>query len=586
VIRNALMRATPALIAAALALAGCSSEGDRAGETPQAEACPGDNGGLSLSPGFCATIFADGIGHARHLAVGPDGTVYANTWSGMYYRDAPPPPGGFLVAMKDEDGDGKADSIQRFGVTSESAGTGGTGIALFEGHLYADENGRIMRWPLKPGEPLPTGPGEIIVSGLPLDGIHPMHPFTIGRDGSLFVNSGSTTNVCETRAVAPGAPGAVPSQDPCAEKERHAGLWRFDARKPDQVFTPEARYASGIRNSGGQAFDSAGRLFATQHGRDLLAQNWPKLFTFAQGAELPAEELIEVKQGADYGWPECYYDHLQKKKVLAPEYGGDGKQEGLCAEREGPVAAFPGHWAPNDLVFYDGTAFPPAWRGGAFIAFHGSWNRAPQPQAGYNVVFQPMKDGRPSGDHVVFADGFAGSRKGPGTAAHRPSGLAVGPDGALYVSDDVKGRIWRITYSGSGGETIAPAPAAASSRSRAKADKAPALPVPPGGTADQVALGRRIFNGEVADGTCAGCHGTDGAGAPTGPAVDTGEWAWSDGSLESLRRIIEQGVPEPKNFAAPMPPAGGSGLGREQIDAVAAYVWAISRRGPADARER
>jgi glucose/arabinose dehydrogenase len=90
--------------------------------------------------------------------------------------------------------------------------------------------------------------------------------------------------------------------------------------------------------------------------------------------------------------------------------------------------------------------FPEKYRNGAFIAFHGSWNRAPEPQAGYNVVFQPFAEGKAQGDYEVFADGFAGGNKQPGTAAHRPAGLALGPDGALYVSDDNGGRIWRITY--------------------------------------------------------------------------------------------------------------------------------------------
>jgi glucose/arabinose dehydrogenase len=133
--------------------------------------------------------------------------------------------------------------------------------------------------------------------------------------------------------------------------------------------------------------------------------------------------------------------------VLAPEYGGDGKKVGECAQKKGPVAVFPAHWAPNALAFYTGSMFPTTYRGGAFIAFHGSWNRAPEPQDGYNVVFQPMADGRASGPYQVFADGFAGPRKEPGLAAHRPAGVAVGPDGALYISDDQAGTVWRVSYS-------------------------------------------------------------------------------------------------------------------------------------------
>src|SRR5438445_429454 len=196
----------------------------------------------------------------------------------------------------------------------------------------------------------------------------------------------------------------------------------------------EKAYATGIRNAVGLAFAPDGQLWATQHGRDQLGQNWPKLFTVEQNAEKPSEELVRVRERDDFGWPYCYHDLELGHLVLAPEYGGDGKQVGRCAQKQEPAVAFPGHWAPDGLTFYTGaplpTQFPARYMGGAFIAFHGSWNRAPLPQAGYRVVFVPFRDGRPVGTYETFADGvWHENGAGP---QHRPVGVAVGPDGPLY----------------------------------------------------------------------------------------------------------------------------------------------------------
>jgi glucose/arabinose dehydrogenase/cytochrome c5 len=539
----------------------------------QTSNCKGDNGGLTLSPGFCATVFADNLGHVRHMVVAPDGTIYANSWSGRYFLNAPPaPPGAFLIALKDTKGDGRADVNQRFGPSPDKGGAGGSGIAFYRGAIYAEEKDRILRYPLTPGSLVPAGEPQIVVSGLPLTGDHPMHPFVIGANGDLFVDLGSISNACQAENRMKGAPGA----SPCVEKETRGGVWRYDANKTGQVFSPKERFASGIRNGEGFAFDAAGQLYATQHGRDQLYQRWPQLYTPEQGADLPAEEIVKVTAGADYGWPECYYDQNQKKLVLAPEYGGDGgKTVGLCAQRIGPVAAFPGHWAPNDLAIYSGTKFPDGYRGGAFIAFHGSWNRAPLPQAGYNVVFQPLPaDGKAAGPYVVFAEGFAGAHKEPGRAIYRPTGLAVAPDGALFIADDVRGRIWRVTYNGNGSDKVAAA-AAPAVAPRAAGRKIN-LPTPPGATAAQVALGDRIYHGQASNGTCTGCHGSDALGTPQGPPLNWDRWMWSDGSLAGISDIIQKGVLKPKRYQGAMPPYGGSPLSKEDLAAVTAYVWAVS----------
>jgi glucose/arabinose dehydrogenase/cytochrome c5 len=550
--------------------------------SPAMAACVGDNAGLSLPPGFCATIFADKIGHARHLVVAPNGVVYVNTWSGRYYGNDTPPRGGFLVALQDKKGAGIADVAARYGPTAAQGSKGGTGIALYKDWLYFEMNDRIERLRLPSSLGAPEGPSEVVVSGLPRTGDHPMHPFAIDGKGALYVDLGSATNSCQAQNRMADQPGL----DPCVELETRAGIWRYDANALGQKFSPAERFATGLRNGEGFAFDRAGRLYATQHGRDQLAENWSKLYTHAQGAELPAEELVQLEQGADFGWPYCYFDGEQDKLVLAPEYGGDGgKKIGVCATKKPPVAAFPGHWAPNAMALYEGGLFPESYRGGVFIAFHGSWNRAPLPQGGYNVVFQPLAEGKPAGEFIVFADGFAGANKTPSGAAHRPSGVAVGPDGALYISDDKNGRIWRVTYSGDRTAALQAAPAAGDTAS----SSSPALPpegihpdagimAPPGIKPETVALGGRIFRGEEDGGPCIGCHGADARGGPLGGDLTGGKWLWANGSLSSIRQVIENGVPHPKAHAGAMPPKGGAALSEADIDALAAYVWSISRK--------
>src|SRR6185503_1449603 len=367
--------------------------------------------------------------------VAPNGDVFVNVQSS---RGGQSSGSTGIVVLRDTNRDGKADVRQRFGVE------GGTGIALDGTSLYATSGNSIVRYRVPPGFLNNVGKPDTIVTGLPMTGSHHSHNFVVqGRN--LYVNIGTASNACQQRDRQAASPG----NNPCAELQTRGGIWEFDANRLRQTPAEGRRFATGLRNSVALTRNATGGyLWATVHGRDQLHDNWPSLYTAEKSAENPGEELVRIDRGADYGWPYCYYDVDLRHLVLAPEYGGDGRKVGQCATKMAPLMAFPGHWAPNGMLFYTGNQFPSQYRGGAFVAFHGSWNRAPLPQAGFRVVFAPFKFNKPTGTFETFADGFnpapAAGRAPPGT--HRPTGLAQAPDGSLFVTDDTGGSIWRITY--------------------------------------------------------------------------------------------------------------------------------------------
>jgi glucose/arabinose dehydrogenase len=391
---------------------------------------PEDNGGITLPSGFKATVFADNLGGARHLVVNKNGVVYVKMESGRN--------GKGIMRLQDTNGDGVAENVSGFG------NYGGTGMAIKNGYLYASSNKEIFRYKLNDKEDVAsTDKPEKIVTGLLDHGEHNSKSIILDNAGNIYVNVGAYSNSCQLQNRATGSMG----KDPCPILDSAGGIWQFKDDKLNQTYGDGTRYCTGIRNIVGLDWNnSVNQLYAMQHGRDQLHDIFPDMFTTKQSADLPAEEMFRIKQGDDFGWPYCYFDWQQNKKVLAPEYGGDGKKEDRCASKKKPVIGFPGHWAPNGLLFYTGSQFPAKYKNGAFIAFHGSWNRAPEPQAGYFVVFVPFKDGMPSGDYEIFADGFAGGNRDPREARFRPCGLAQGPDGSLYISDDQKGRIWKVNY--------------------------------------------------------------------------------------------------------------------------------------------
>jgi glucose/arabinose dehydrogenase len=302
----------------------------------------------------------------------------------------------------------------------------------------------VLRYPHTPGSLEPSGLPDTIVLGLRDTLNHAAKSIALGRAGDLYVSIGAPGNACMAESRTAGSRG----MHPCPLLETSGGIWRFDANRTGQSLQDGERFATGLRNVMALGIHpETGDMFAAMHGRDMLHQLWPELYSEEEGAENPAEEFVIVSEGSDFGWPYCYQDALTGTKVLAPEYGGDGIAVGRCGDMDMPIIGFPGHWAPNDLEFYTGDQFPSYFHGGVFLAFHGSWNRAPLPQDGYRVVFIPAANGRPSGEWHVFADGFM--REGlVGGRTYRPVGLALGPDGSVYVSDSTEGRIWRVVYAG------------------------------------------------------------------------------------------------------------------------------------------
>ncbi|HEX5653802.1 MAG TPA: PQQ-dependent sugar dehydrogenase [Chitinophagaceae bacterium] len=386
---------------------------------------------ISLPAGFKAGTVVESLGRNRHIAVNGNGDIYVKTSNTKN--------GKGIYVLRDADKDGKYEVVKSFG------NYGGTGIAISNGYLYASSDEEVFRYKLVNNEVSNPDAPEKIITGLLSKGTHASKSIALDNAGNIYVNIGAPSNACQVVDRSAGSPG----QDPCPILKNAGGIWQFKADKLNQSYAQGLRYATGLRNVVGLDWNSQqNQLYAMQHGRDQLNTVDPDQYNDAENAELPAEEFFLIKKGGDYGWPYCYYDPVQKKKVLGPEYGGDGKKQDRCAGKEQPIYAFPAHWAPNAVLFYTGNMFPAKYKNGVFIAFHGSWNRAPLKQGGFNVVFLPFKNGMPSGTYEVFADGFTGKGAvdGADQAQYRPCGLAQGPDGSIYISDSKKGRIWKISY--------------------------------------------------------------------------------------------------------------------------------------------
>ncbi len=421
-------------IGIAIFLSGCTSPKKDEEAKTIGYAIDENNGGITLPDGFAAVVSADNLGRAGHMVTLPNGDLFVQLRG---FKD-----NVGIVALRDTDNDGLFDIKESF------KGVAGTGLGVNNDYLYASSDSSVHRFMLNEGSLLPDTTPETIVEGFPKQSQHSSKSITFDGSGHIYVNIGAPSNACMEQTRTPGSPG----MDPCPLLEHHAGIWRYDGNKLHQnAYDDGYRYVTGTRNIVALDWNFVdNQLYAVQHGRDQLNQFFPDLFSTEQSAELPAEEFFRLPEGADGGWPYCYFDWQKGKKVLMPEYGGDGEIVDRCEGKTMPEIGFPGHMAPNDLLFYTGDMFPEKYKNGAFIAFHGSWNRGPHNQFGFLVAFVPFTNGRVSGDYEIFAKGFEGPEpvKSPGDAIYRPCGLAQGADGSLYISDDAKGRIWKIVYTG------------------------------------------------------------------------------------------------------------------------------------------
>jgi glucose/arabinose dehydrogenase len=374
---------------------------------------------LQLPKGFNAIVAFDGLAGARHMA--------ANKQGGLYVKLSKLKDGKGIIYLKDTNGDGKLEQQSAFGDYP------GTGISIKNNYLYASSNDDVYRYKLdNKGEVINPDAPEKIVTALVNRNRDNAKSLTLDDRGNIYVNSGSYLGGCLIEAGTKKAPF------PCPLLDSVGGIWQFKANALNQQYKDGFRYATGFKHVVGLDWNNkTNSLFIMEHGRDQLSELFPEYYTKEQGALLPSETMYEVRKGSTGGWPYVYYDHFQKKKIVSPEYGGDGKKTGGENALD-PIVGFPAHLAPNGLLFYSGNKFPKKYRNGALVAFHA---KSAELQKGYFVAFVPFKNGKPSGNWEIFAEGFAVDKD-----IHKPCGLAMSEDGAIYVSDDAKGTIYRIEY--------------------------------------------------------------------------------------------------------------------------------------------
>jgi glucose/arabinose dehydrogenase/cytochrome c553 len=482
-----------------------------------------DNGGLVLPTHFEALVVVDSIGRARHIAVNENGDIYVK----LTYNDAMEGSGG-TVGLRDRNKDGKADTIAYFGGYKDE-GSLAVGVSIHNGYLYTSTVRQVLRNKLN-GKLVPESETEIVLTDEDENvtrNWHTTKPLAFDNKGYMYVPFGAPNDACQD--MQKFGPAGIPNGvglDPCPELETHAGVWRFDANKTGLTQKDGYKFSTGLRSIVGMQWNPADEsVYAVVNGIDNFHTMYPNLFTSWQAAVLPSELFVKISDGDDYGWPYAYYDQIQGKNVLQPGYGGDGKIVGRASEFDTPVMGFPGHWAPMDVLFYQGNQFPERYKKGAFLAFHGSTDRSPYPQAGYIVCFVPMENGKATGDWEVFADGFTGVDTVVSTsdAHYRPMGLAEGPDGSLYIGESNKGKIWRVMYKGDKNKFNE------SDLAEMEKRKTRSYIKTPDEETDNMHSGDRLSGGILYNTYCVSCHQRDGKGDNNRyPSLVDSEWVKGD----------------------------------------------------------
>ncbi|GGL99572.1 PQQ-dependent sugar dehydrogenase [Deinococcus aerophilus] len=354
------------------------------GQTGNSSGTPLDTSGFSVPTGFKVTPYAEGFQKPRLMVVASNGDVLLSDTSA-----------GRVYVLPDRNKDGQADRKEVFASGLNQP----HGLAIHGGYLYVANTDQVVRFPYKAGDLKASGPAENLVS-LPSGGGHSTRTVVFGPDDRMYVSAGSSCNVCE-------------ESDP-----KRAAVWVYDADGKNGQ-----EYASGLRNAVGLEWWKD-QLYATNNGRDQL------------GDDIPPEGFYRVDSGKFFGWPYCYTTRPGEAQVWDKDFGR--KSAAVCQDATPAFALTTAHAAPLGLAFYTGQTFPEAYRGQMFVALHGSWNRSEK--SGYKVIMVDPASGKVSD----FMTGFLKGQQVSG----RPVDPVVTRDGALLLSDDGAGKVWRIQYVG------------------------------------------------------------------------------------------------------------------------------------------